>query len=131
MSLLVVGTVGIDSVETPTARREEILGGSAVYFAYAASFYTRVHLVSVVGEDFPSVHRALLESRDVDLLGLEVAPGKTFRWSGRYHENMIDRDTLKVELNVFENFEPKVPEELRNSEYVFLANGPSATGCSP
>lgn len=126
MSLLVVGTVGIDSVETPAEKRSDVLGGSAVYFAYAASFYTRVHLVSVVGKDFPGVHRTLLESRDLDLTGLQTAEGKTFRWTGRYHENMIDRDTLKVDLNVFANFEPRVPTALRTTPFVFLANGPSA-----
>ena len=123
MSLLVVGTVGIDTVETPLARRENVLGGSAVYFAFAASYFTRVSLVSVVGTDFPAEFKNLLSSRDIDLSGLEVAEGETFRWTGKYHENMIDRDTLDVRLNVFGKFDPKVPEEDRNSEFVFLANG--------
>lgn len=126
MSLLVVGTVGIDTIETPTSRRENVLGGSAAYFAYAASFYTKVHLLSVVGQDFPSVHRTLLESRDVDLTGLQVALGETFKWTGRYHEDMINRDTLKVELNVFGTFEPKVPDAARTLPFVFLANGAPA-----
>lgn len=126
MSVLVVGTVGLDNVETPSAKREDLLGGSAVYFAYAASFYTRVELVSVVGTDFPDEHKSVLEKRNVDLAGLEVAQGKTFRWSGRYHGNMIDRDTLETQLNVFGSFEPKLPESYRHLEYVFLANGPPA-----
>ncbi|MCW8133146.1 MAG: sugar kinase [Planctomycetota bacterium] len=126
MSLLVVGTVGIDTIETPTTKRENLLGGSAAYFAYAASFYTKVHLISVVGQDFPSVHRTLLESRDVDLSGLQVALGDTFKWTGRYHEDMINRDTLKVELNVFGTFDPKVPKEARDVPFVFLANGAPA-----
>ena len=126
MSLLVVGTIGIDCIETPTQKRGDQLGGSASYFAYAASFYTKVHLISVVGRDFPSVHRTLLESRNVDLSGLQVLDGQTFRWTGRYHENMIDRDTLKVELNVFGTFDPQVPEHARRAEYVFLANGAPA-----
>lgn len=123
MSLLVVGSIGIDTVETPTEKRADQLGGSAIYFSYAASFYTKVHLVGVVGKDFPSVHRTLLESREIDLSGLEAAEGKTFRWTGRYHENMIDRDTLKVDLNVFGSFDPKVPEAAREIDFLFLANG--------
>lgn len=123
MSLLVVGSIGIDTVETPTEMRADQLGGSAIYFSYAASFYTKVHLVGVVGKDFPSVHRTLLESREIDLTGLEAADGKTFRWTGRYHENMIDRDTLKVDLNVFGAFNPKVPEAAREIDFLFLANG--------
>ncbi|MCK6473551.1 MAG: PfkB family carbohydrate kinase [Planctomycetes bacterium] len=123
MSLLVVGSIGIDTVETPTEKRADQLGGSAIYFSYAASFYTKVHLVGVVGKDFPSVHRTLLESREIDLSGLESAEGKTFRWTGRYHENMIDRDTLKVDLNVFGSFDPKVPEAAREIDFLFLANG--------
>jgi sugar/nucleoside kinase (ribokinase family) len=123
MSLLVVGSIGIDTVETPTARRENQLGGSAVYFAYAASFFTRVRLVGVVGTDFPAEHRALLAGRNIDLTGVEVAEGETFRWTGRYHDNLVDRDTLEVRLNVFGHFDPKVPPAFRSSEFVFLANG--------
>ena len=123
MSLLVVGTIGIDTVETPSARRENVLGGSAVYFAYAASYFTRVSLVGVVGRDFPPEFRELMAKRDIDLTGLEVVDGETFRWTGKYHENMIDRDTLDVRLNVFGSFDPKVPAGDRNSEFLFLANG--------
>ncbi|MFH0939461.1 MAG: PfkB family carbohydrate kinase [Planctomycetota bacterium] len=123
MSLLVVGTIGIDTVETPLARREDVLGGSAVFFAYAASYFTRVSLVSIVGRDFPTAFKTLLTKRDIDLSGVEVADGRTFRWTGKYHKNMIDRDTLDVQLNVFGQFDPKVPDSARNSDYVFLANG--------
>jgi sugar/nucleoside kinase (ribokinase family) len=123
MSLVVVGSIGIDTVETPTARRENVLGGSASYFAYAASFFTRVSLVGVVGADFPAEYRNLLQSRDIDLAGLEVADGKTFRWTGKYHENMADRDTLEVHLNVFERFDPKIPPAYKSPQFLFLANG--------
>ncbi|MCY3020718.1 MAG: PfkB family carbohydrate kinase [Planctomycetota bacterium] len=122
MSLLVVGSVGIDTVETPAERREELLGGSAVYFACAAAYFTRVTIVGVIGEDFPSEHRKLLERRNIDLSGLETAPGKTFRWSGKYHANMNDRDTLDVQLNVFGAFTPKVPLAARTADFLFLAN---------
>ena len=95
MPLLVVGSVAIDHVETPQERRENLLGGSATHFSYAASFFTSVRLVGVVGEDWPPQHTELLNSRGIDTSGLRVvAGGKTFTWSGRYHENMNDRDTL-------------------------------------
>ena len=123
MSLLVVGTIGIDTVETPLARRDDVLGGSAVYFSFAASYFTRVSLVSVVGRDFPTAFKTLLTKRDIDLSGMQVADGQTFRWTGKYHKNMIDRDTLEVRLNVFEHFDPKVPDLACNANYVFLANG--------
>lgn len=124
MSLLVVGSVAFDSVETPTASRDNILGGSAVYFSYAASFFTPVQLVGVVGEDWPSEHTQLLRQRGIDTSGLEVVSGaKTFRWRGKYLPNMNDRETLEVHLNVFGDFNPKLSEEFRRSPYVFLANG--------
>ena len=123
MSLVVVGSIGIDNVETPSARKDNVLGGSASYFAYAASFFTRVSLVGVVGNDFPADYRTLLAGRDIDLAGLEVADGKTFRWTGKYHENMTDRDTLEVHLNVFERFDPKIPAAYQNPQFLFLANG--------
>jgi len=126
MSLLVVGSVGIDTVVTPTERREQVLGGSAVYFSYAASFFTPVSMVSVVGEDFPDAHRRLLKDQGIDLAGLEVAKGKTFRWTGRYHEDLNTRDTLEVDLNVFGTFDPKVPEKDKQAEFLFLANGAPA-----
>jgi sugar/nucleoside kinase (ribokinase family) len=124
MPLLVVGTVALDTVETPTSSRAEFLGGSAVHFSFAASFFTPARLVSVVGEDWPAEHTALLHSRGIDTSGLAVVPGgKTFRWTGRYHENMNDRDTLATHLNVYENFEPVLPDDYRHAKYVFLANG--------
>jgi len=123
MGLLVVGSIGIDTVETPRARRENVLGGSAIYFAYAASFFTDVALVGVVGNDFPEEHWLMLKERGIDLSGMEVADGQTFRWTGKYHENMNDRDTLEVALNVFGSFDPKVPDKHRDSQFLFLANG--------
>ena len=127
MSLVVVGSIGIDNVETPNASRFNVLGGSASYFAIAASFFTRVQLVGVVGSDFPPEFRTLFENRNIDLAGLEVVDGKTFRWTGRYHENMADRDTLEVHLNVFERFDPKIPPQYANPQFLFLANGAPAT----
>jgi sugar/nucleoside kinase (ribokinase family) len=123
MSVLVVGTVAIDTIETPTRSMEHVLGGSATYFSYAASFFTRVCLVGVVGEDFPPQHRKLFEERGIDTRGLVTRPGKTFFWKGRYHEDMNNRDTLEVHLNVFGEFDPVLPEAYRRIPYVFLANG--------
>jgi cytidine kinase len=122
MSLVVVGSIGIDNIETPAAKKEGLLGGSAVYFAYAAGFFTRVEMVGVVGKDFPDQYRALLQKNNVDLAGLEVAEGQTFRWTGKYHEDMNNRDTLEVHLNVLEKFDPKVPESYKNRDFLFLAN---------
>jgi sugar/nucleoside kinase (ribokinase family) len=124
MPLLVVGSVAIDNVETPQARRNELLGGSATHFSYAASFFTDVRLVGVVGEDWPAEHTALLQSRAIDTAGLQkVKGGKTFRWTGRYEPNMNDRETLDIQLNVFGEFNPELSETYRRTEYVFLANG--------
>ncbi|HVX13901.1 MAG TPA: PfkB family carbohydrate kinase [Pirellulales bacterium] len=124
MPLLVVGSIALDSVETPAERRDDVLGGSAVYFSYAASYFTPVRLVGVVGEDWPAEHTKLLESRRIDTSGLEVVPGaKTFRWRGKYLPNMNDRETLEVHLNVFGDFDPKLPEPFRSSRFLFLANG--------
>jgi sugar/nucleoside kinase (ribokinase family) len=122
-SLLVVGTVAFDSIETPNGAVEDALGGSATFFSYAASFFIAPRLVSVVGEDFPAANRRLLEDRHVDMRGLTVEAGKTFRWKGRYHEDMNTRDTLEVHLNTFGTFDPKLPEAFRDSTHVFLANG--------
>ena len=123
MSLLVVGSLALDSVETPTQSRENVLGGSAVFFSYAASYFTDVRLVGVVGEDWPEEHTALLKQRNVDTQGLQfIEGGKTFRWSGKYQPNMNDRDTLEVHLNVFGDFDPTVPEGFQDSRFVFLAN---------
>jgi cytidine kinase len=124
MSLLVVGSVAIDNVETPQARRDNLLGGSATHFSYAASFFTEVQLVSVVGEDWPPEHTELLQSRKIDTSGLHVVQGgKTFRWTGRYEPNMNDRETLDTQLNVFGEFNPVLSEKFRRAPYVFLANG--------
>lgn len=122
MSLLVVGSVAFDAIETPFGRVERTVGGAATYFSLAASFLTRVNLVGVVGDDFGSKHEAVFHGRAVDLAGLERAPGKTFFWSGRYHDNLNDRTTLATELNVFANFRPRLPESFRKSPYIFLAN---------
>lgn len=124
MPLLVVGSVALDSVETPTDKRENVLGGSAVYFSYAASYFTPVRLMGVVGEDWPAEHTALLKKRGIDTAGLHVVKGgKTFRWSGKYHEDMNTRDTLEVHLNVFEKFDPVLPDAYKRCEFLFLANG--------
>lgn len=124
MPLLVVGSVALDSVETPTEKRDNVLGGSAVFFSYAASYFTNVRLVGVVGEDWPAEHTQLLAKRGVDTDGLTVVPGaKTFRWRGKYLPNMNDRETLEVHLNVFETFDPVLPEAYRRAKFLFLANG--------
>jgi sugar/nucleoside kinase (ribokinase family) len=130
MSILVVGSVAFDTIETPhSGRADEVLGGSAAYFAVAASYFAPVKLVAVVGEDFPSHERDFLASRNIDLTGLTVAKGKTFRWTGRYHEDLNIRDTLDLQLNVFSDFSPVLPDGYRDSPFVFLANiNPSLQG---
>jgi sugar/nucleoside kinase (ribokinase family) len=122
MALLVVGSIAFDSIETPDGVVEDVLGGSASFFSYTASFFTRPRLVGVVGEDFPDEHRRLFAGRHIDTAGLTTAPGKTFRWRGRYHRDMNRRDTLEVHLNVFETFNPTLPRAFRDSTHVFLAN---------
>ena len=129
MSLLVVGSIAYDTIETPTARRENVLGGSASFFAYAASFFCPVQMVSVVGADWLPEYTEMFRKQNVDTSGIEIVPdGKTFRWSGKYHENMNDRDTLDTQLNVLGTFVPKLPEHFRRAQFVFLANGAPATG---
>lgn len=120
--LLVVGSVAIDWVITPHAERPEAVGGSGTFFSMAASYLAPVRLVGVVGRDFPEQAIADLRSAGVDLDGLEVVDGKTFRWKGRYHANMNARDTLDTQLGVFADFKPKLPANYRDSEYLFLAN---------
>ena len=122
MSLLVIGTLAYDTIETAYARRENVLGGSAVYFALAAAKYTKPALVGVVGEDFQEEHLRLLHAQGVDTRGLEVQKGRTFRWSGRYEVDWNTRTTLETQLNVLETFDPKVPAEWRSARHVFLAN---------
>jgi cytidine kinase len=123
MSLIVTGSIGIDTVITPTARAEDVLGGSCVYFAAAASFFTPVRIVAAVGEDFPQEYARVFQRFNVDTAGLERRAGsRTFRWTGRYHPNMNDRDTVNVALNVLAEDLPAVPERFRDSRYVFLAN---------
>ncbi|MFH1265165.1 MAG: PfkB family carbohydrate kinase [Planctomycetota bacterium] len=124
MPLVVVGSVALDSVQTPSQTRENLLGGSAVYFSYAASFFTPVRLVGVVGEDWPAEYTELLRSRNIDTAGLEVRRGEeTFFWRGRYLEDMNVRETVDVQLNVMEDFNPVLPESFRRSPFLFLANG--------
>ena len=124
MPLLVVGSIAFDSVETPNSSRDNVLGGSAVYFSYAASFFSPVQLVGVVGDDWPDEHTELLKKRGIDTSGLAIAKGKkTFRWKGKYLPNMNDRETLEVHLNVFGEFNPTLSEAQRRSRYLFLANG--------
>ncbi len=122
MSLLVVGSVALDSVETPAGKVEDALGGSATYFSAAASLLTGVRMVAGVGEDFPDQHVEMLRSRGIDLEGLEREQGRTFRWSGRYSTDLNQAITLDTQLNVFERFDPKLPAAYKDSDYVFLAN---------
>ncbi len=122
MGVLVVGTVAFDSVETPHASAERILGGSAAYFAMTASFFSPVQLVGVIGEDFPQEYLDLLSGRGVDLEGLKKEMGDTFYWRGRYHEDLNVRDTLELHLNVLSGYVPHLPESYRDSQYVFLGN---------
>lgn len=121
-SVCVVGSVALDNVETPGGSASDVLGGACSYFSVAASYFAPVNLVGVVGRDFPEADRRFLVERGINIEGLEEASGETFRWHGRYHENMNIRDTLDLKLNVFESFEPKLPESYRGSEFVFLAN---------
>lgn len=122
MSILVVGSVALDTVRTPSGYAEETLGGSATYFSVAARFFADVLLVAVVGEDFPSEHLRFLESRGVDLKGLKRVGGKTFRWEGEYLVDLNEAKTIRTELNVFEHFRPVIPKEYRHADVVFLAN---------
>lgn len=130
-SLLVVGSIAFDSIRTPHGVAEDVLGGSASYFSVAASLFAPVRLVGVVGEDFPEANRRVLEERRIDTSGLEVvAGGKTFRWRGAYRENMNVRVTEDVQLNVFGDFRPVIPEAWRQSDLLFLANGSPVTQLS-
>ena len=122
LDLVVVGSLGLDTLETPFERAERVLGGSGAYFALAAKLYTDVGIVAVVGDDFAEEHVDLLDRKGVDLQGLQRAPGETFFWSGRYHYDLNTRDTLETRLGVFSDFRPSLPEAYRQAPYVFLAN---------
>ncbi|MDD5560461.1 PfkB family carbohydrate kinase [Candidatus Methylomirabilis sp.] len=121
-SILVVGSVALDSVRTPFGDAKEALGGSATYFSVAASFFADVRVVAVVGEDFPEEHLAFLKSRSIDLEGLVRVPGRTFRWTGEYGFDLNEAKTLETQLNVFAAFQPEIPKAYKESDLVFLAN---------
>src|SRR4051794_19763042 len=123
MPLLVTGSIGIDTVETPFGKRRDVVGGSAIYFAYAASFFSPVRLVGVVGDDWPSSFLEPFKDREIDTSGLEVRKGsKTFRWHGSYVENLNEAVTVEVDLNVLAERAPRIPDHFRQSKYIFLAN---------
>ncbi len=122
MSILVVGSVAFDSVETPFGKADNALGGSATYFSTAASYFSEINLVAVVGEDFPEEHIDFLKDKGIDIKGLQRVSGKTFRWQGRYDYDLNEAHTISTHLNVFERFKPEIPENYKESPYVFLAN---------
>jgi sugar/nucleoside kinase (ribokinase family) len=122
MSIVVVGSVAFDTVETPSGRIERCVAGAATYFSLAASYFTQVRVIGVVGEDFLPEHEAILTRRGVDTRGLEHVAGKSFFWKGSYMKNLNEAQTLATELNVFQSFTPKIPAEYQDSEYLFLAN---------
>ena len=122
MSVLAVGTVAFDSIETPFGSAERILGGSAAYFALGASFFAPVRIVGVIGKDFPREYLEVFTQRRIDIDGLKREAGETFHWRGRYHEDINVRDTLELHLNVLSGFVPKLPDHYRDAEYVFLGN---------
>jgi sugar/nucleoside kinase (ribokinase family) len=122
MSILVVGSVALDSVETPFGCVEEVLGGSGTYFSTSAGYFTDIRLVAVVGSDFPAEHLQFLRSRNIDLSGLQTVAGRTFRWQGRYGYDLNQAQTLDTQLNVFETFRPVLPAGYEDADFVFLAN---------
>jgi sugar/nucleoside kinase (ribokinase family) len=122
MSILVVGSVAFDTVETPHGKVENVLAGAATYFALAASYFTKVRIVGVVGEDFGAEQEAIFLNRGIDISGIERAPGRSFHWKGEYTGSMNEARTLDTQLNVFAEFEPKIPAQYQDSEYLFLAN---------
>lgn len=121
-NILVVGSLAFDSISSPAGKAEQVLGGSANYFSIAASFYSTVQIVGVVGEDFPKDHVQWLATRKIDVSGIKIAPGKTFHWVGSYDTNLNEAKTLSTALNVFEHFDPKLDAHHRSASYVFLAN---------
>ena len=124
MSILIVGTVAFDTIETPFGKEEMIVGGSAQYAAYAASnYYNNINLVSIIGDDFPKEELESLEKRGARLEGIKIVPGgKSFFWAGKYHDNLNDRDTIVTDLNVLADFDPVLPDSYKNSEYILLGN---------
>ena len=122
MSLVIVGSVAIDTIETPFGRREKVVGGSGTFCSLAASFFTAPRIVGVVGQDFPSEMMDFFRSKGIDTAGLEVSRGKTFHWEGQYGFDPNQRETIKTELNVFQDFRPRLPASYRTSDMVFLAN---------
>jgi sugar/nucleoside kinase (ribokinase family) len=122
IKLVIVGSIGIDSIETPNAKEKNILGGSASYACVAASFFSNIGMIGVIGSDFPNSFKKLWKDMDINLDGLQIQEGKTFRWSGKYEENMDNRETISTELNVFENFQPSIPNSYKNVPYLFLGN---------
>ncbi|MDP6685997.1 MAG: sugar kinase, partial [Candidatus Omnitrophota bacterium] len=120
--ILVIGSVALDTISTPQGTSKEILGGSATYFSISASFFSKVNVVATVGKDFPQEHTSLIKSFGVDLKGLETKEGKTFRWEGSYVDDLNCAKTINTQLNVFADFKPVIPEEYKNSPFVFLAN---------
>jgi len=122
MSILVVGSVAFDAIETPSGRRDRCLGGAATYFALAASYFSPVRIIAVVGEDFGPAEESVLTSRGIDTRGIEHVSGRSFFWSGSYMKNLNEAQTLNTELNVFQSFSPKIPAAYQDTEYLFLAN---------
>src|SRR5512146_1465414 len=122
MAILVVGSVAFDTIKSQYGVREKILGGSATYFSLAASYFTDVRVVGVVGEDFTAAEEDVLRRRGIDTRGIQRAPGKTFHWGGEYGDNLNEAKTHFTHLNVFEKFQPQIPPEYRDTEFLFLAN---------
>src|SRR5690349_10546561 len=122
MSIVAVGSVAFDTISSPSGKVEDVLGGAATFFALSASYFTDVRVVAVVGEDFTSEHENVLRKRGIDTRGIEHAAGKTFRWGGRYSDNLNEAKTDFTELNVFERFQPKIPKEYHDTQFLFLAN---------
>ncbi len=122
MSIVAVGSVAFDTIASPSGNVKDVLGGAATFFALAASYFTDVRVVAVVGEDFTAEHENVLKKRGVDTRGIEHAKGKTFRWGGQYHDNLNEAKTDYTELNVFEQFQPRIPQEYQDSPFLFLAN---------
>jgi len=122
MSIVAVGSIAFDNIATPSGRAENILGGSCTYFSLAASYFTKVRVVAVVGEDFTAEQESILKNRGVDTRGIEHAEGRTFRWGGQYMDSLNEAKTDFTELNVFEKFQPRIPAEYKDSEFLFLGN---------